>query len=382
MPRTTRSKLFFGTTLVAIILLFTQSEGGGTYLAMIESISFSSDGSRIVLTKLTGRDAQTPFKAYRMNVSRTLSWLDAADGKSLEIVSEDYKPGNSGPAFGYWRAGRTSALCLPSNDQIAISAFGGGDVTLNAGAKNSVVLPRENTAHHIACSKTGRFLATSGMDKMTVFDTKTGSVAMRIETQGLPFVFASLISFAFNESRIVFASDSGVSIWDISTSTQVATITDERDEWVNAVAVLPDDTVITCSNGGARQYDFAGRLVETIAKDGKRLCSVAADGKLFAIYGGDSLQIYGLNPIKRLQTIWFKHASSICLSPNSNVIAVGDFHGHIALFDTVTGQQQWCANPPGRYRLPFSLPAISLFVWICLAWRSYRRSNSDDHQKD
>ena len=93
---------------------------------LIETISFSSDSSRIVATRLTARDARTPLKFYKSNVARTLSWMDSATGEKLGVIHQDFKPGNSGTAFRHWRVGRTSVVCNPVDDRIAFSAFGGG----------------------------------------------------------------------------------------------------------------------------------------------------------------------------------------------------------------------------------------------------------------
>ena len=126
MPRFSLSQLLMGTALIAILLILPQTEGCGTRYAMVETLSFSSDGTRILTTKLTARNSRTSGKFYKSNVARTVSWIDASTGASRGVVHQDFEPGNCGPAFGMWRVGRRSALCNPSNDQVAFSAFRGG----------------------------------------------------------------------------------------------------------------------------------------------------------------------------------------------------------------------------------------------------------------
>lgn len=121
------SCVVMGIVLVAIVWLFTQAEGCGIRYTLIETLSFSSDDSRILVAKLSARNARTPWKLYKANVSRTLSWLDVPDGRRSEIIHQDFAPGNCGTVRRMWHLGRTSALCNPSNDQVAMSAFGGGD---------------------------------------------------------------------------------------------------------------------------------------------------------------------------------------------------------------------------------------------------------------
>jgi WD40 repeat protein len=224
MPRFTLSQLLMGVAFVAIVLGFTHTEGCGRRFSMIESLSFSSDDSAIAVAKLSARDAQTPWKLYIADVSRTISWLDAATGKSRGQIHQDFRPGNCGPAFALWRVGRTSALCNPSNDQVAMSAFGGGDITRNAGTSEPTVVSLQHPACNIAFSKSGRFLAASGGEQVTVLDTLSDTVVMRIQARDLPFLGASLMSFTNDDSPIALGGDSGVHIWEIATSTQRSTV--------------------------------------------------------------------------------------------------------------------------------------------------------------
>src|SRR6185437_10449374 len=180
-----------GTALIAIGLASVQAEGCGRRFTMIEGLSFASGDSGILVTKLTGRDARTPFKFYKADIARTISWLEVSAGDKRGIIHQDFKPGNCGPAFHLWRAGRTTALCSPSGDQVSMSAFGGGDVTCNVGSRKSKVIPIQHRALNIAYSKSGRFLTASGRDGVTVIDTQDDAAAMQVQASGLPFLGAS-----------------------------------------------------------------------------------------------------------------------------------------------------------------------------------------------
>jgi WD40 repeat protein len=369
MPRIALSRYVMVTLFIAIILAFTQSEGCGTRHAMIEAISFTSDQSLVVATTLNARDARTPMKHYLANLSRTRSWINVSDGSIRGVIHQDFKAGNSGPAFRLFYVGRTSVLCNPSNDHVAMSAFGGGDITRNVGTENPVDIPLQHPACNITYSGTGRYLAASGSYELTVLDTKYDTVTMHVQADDLPFLSASLMSFADDETGIVVASDSGVHLWDMATSVRVSTVVQGFEPWINAIAVAPSDNVIVCSNGWVRRYDFTGQVVATLANKRGHLCAVATHGSRLAVSGNGELTIYDLNSNKALRSLWFHGATALALSSSGNVLAVGDDHGRVSLFDVATGAKQWQSNPPGRYRLPWTMPATFLVAWIYVAWR-------------
>lgn len=368
MPGYTLTQLFMGTALISIIVAFSQTEGCGARYANIESLCFTSDDSRILASKLTSRDACTPFKIHKADVARTVSWIDAQAGSSIEVIHQSFKSGNCGPAFELWHLGRTSALCTTTND-VAIAAFGGGEVTRDAGTVKPPVLPFRSSACNIAYSKDGRFLAASGRDEVAVFDTQNNVFAMRVTASGLPFLGASLMSFTDDDSRIVVAGDSGVQLWDISTSKRVSVVVQGLEPWINAVVIASDHDLVVCSDVWVRRYDFTGRVATTLAKSGAYLCCVARDGNTLATYGDGKLSIYDLNSNKVLHSLLFRGATALALSSGGDRLAVGDYAGHVALFDTTTGARRWYCDPPGRHRWPWTVPAAALVAWTFAAWR-------------
>lgn len=373
MPRFTLSQLFKWTALIAIVLSLTQTEGCGDRYAMIEAISFSFDTSRIAVTKLTCRDAQTPMKGYKANVSRTVSWLDVSNGKSCGLIAQDFKPGNSGPAFELWYVGRTTASCNPSKDYVAMSSFGGGEVTLHSAVENPKVMPFKHPVFNIAFSNSGRFLAASGAGELSVLDTQNDAITMRIQVDDSSFISASQMSFATDDSRIVVTGHSGVNVWDLATSKQLSTVIQGLDPWIHSIAIAPNDSVIVCSRDWVRRYDFAGHVIATLANSGGQLCSVSSDGNTLAVCGESQLAIYDLNSNRRLRTFLIERATALSLSLKGDYLAVGDFNGQVTLIDTSNGARRWCSSPPGRYRLPWTLPAAVLLGWAFAAWRLSRR---------
>ena len=377
MLRFTLSQLLLGTAFIAIVLVFTQTEGCGRRLTMIESLSFSTDASRIVVTKLNARDARTPMKLYKANVSRTVSWLNASDGNSDGLIHQDFKSGNRGPALRLWRVGRTSALCNPSNGHVAMSAFGGGDVTRNIDTAKSKVVSPQRPAGNIAYSRTGRFLAASGMYEVTVVDCENDLVAIQVQVDEPTFLGEPLMAFTDDEMCIILAGDTCVHVWDIATATQRSTVI-QGLERCNVIAVAPNDNLVVCSDDWVRRYDFDGNVVANLADKGAYLCSISGNGGRLAIFGDRQLNIYDLNSNNLLRKLSLQGVTALALSSSGDELAVGDYNGCVTLIDTLTGARQWSSSPPGRYRWPWALPGAYLVAWIYVVWRFSRRQRIVD----
>jgi WD40 repeat protein len=280
------------------------------------------------------------MKFYKANVARTVSWIDASDGINRGLIHQDFKSGNCGPAFRLWRVGRTSVLSNPSNDHVAMCAFGGGDVTRNVDTAEPIAVSLQHPACNIAFSNSGRFLAASGMYELTVLDTEDDTVKMRVQANDLPFLGASLMSFTTDESRIILVGDSGAHLWDIPTSTQRSTVIEALEPWINAIAVTPNDNLIVCSDDWVRRYDFDGTIVASLADKGAYLCSVARYGDRFAISADGELKIYDLNSNRILHSLSLQGATALAMSSTGNEVAVGDYNGRVAVIDTETGMRR------------------------------------------
>ena len=58
-----------GIVFAVIVVLFFFSEGNGRRDTKIECLSFSPDGSQILVSNLAARDAQVPGKAYKRDIN-------------------------------------------------------------------------------------------------------------------------------------------------------------------------------------------------------------------------------------------------------------------------------------------------------------------------
>lgn len=373
MPRFTLTQLLMGMALFAILLVFTQTEGCGRRYSMIETLSFSSDDSRILVTKLTARDARTPMKLYKSGLARTVSWADTSTGAARGMVHQDFKPRNSGPAFRHWWVGRTSVVCNPTDDRIAISGFGGGDLTYGAAQTSPTTIPLAQLAANLTVSETGRFVAASGMYHLTVVDTSTLKPAMQKQIGDLPFLGASLMSFNSDDTLLITVGDAGAQVWDLATATQTATLPINSESLVRSIAVMPDDSVVICSDSSTKRYDLAGSLLNTINESGGYVCVASRISNILAISDGETVRLCDVTDGTTIRTLSASGVMSLAVSSDDKYLATGDYDGNVVLHDLLTGTRKWTSTPPGRHRWPWTIPATILGVWC---WIAYRLANN------
>jgi WD40 repeat protein len=380
MRRITVIRVLMATALVVILALFPQTEGRGRRFTMVECVSFSSDGSRIVVSKLNAHDAQTPMKLYKADVSRTLSLIAASTGTTDAIVHQDLKPGNCGAAFGVWWEGRTSAVINPNNDRVVTHDFGGGNLRQYGrdGQAEPIGGEFDHPAFNIAMSKSGQLIAASGRYGLTIFDAKANKNVMRAKISDLPFLKASLLAFSSDETRIAVASGDGLHLWDIATGTRSSTIVEELRVWIKAMAMAPDDTLLVCSDEGVRRYDVSGRVVSTLT-DSKNvyICCVSNDGRQAALIEDGNVLIFDLPTAKSTNALLMGSATALAFSPDAQSLAVGDYEGMVSLIDLSTAKRRWMTSPPGRYLWPWTFPASLLGVWGFIAWRLSKNSTTN-----
>ena len=375
MPRFSLTQLLMGTALIAILLVLTQTEGCGRRYTLIETISFSSDGSRIVATRLTARNARTPMKHYKSNVARTISWLDSATGASLGVIHQDYKPGNSGPAFQHWCVGRTSVICNPTDNRVAFSAFGGGDVIYGADRPSPKTVTLTTPAANLAISNSGRYLAASGSYGLNLIDTSTFRPVLSAQISDLVFLGALLMDFNNEDTRLVTVGDSGVLVWDTATGTQNAAVPVDADSSVHAIAVMPDDSLVICSDSSVKRYDLTGTLLNTISTNVGDVCAASGKTDTLAVSDGDTVTLYNTSNAATKRTLPISGVMSLAFSPNDKHLATGSYRGNVALYDLTTGNRLWSATPPGRHRWPWTIPVAVLCVWCWIAYWLADRAN-------
>ena len=128
MPQFTLTQLLMTVALVAILLGMANSEGCGTRYCKVSDLAFSPDGKHLVAVQNTARRTNASLKDYLADVSRTISILDAATGKTERIVEQEKRSGYQGPAFGLYRDLQKVVAYGPQGKSLLVQQFGGGSV--------------------------------------------------------------------------------------------------------------------------------------------------------------------------------------------------------------------------------------------------------------
>jgi WD40 repeat protein len=376
-------QLMMAVALIAILLVFWRTEGCGTRSSAIESLSFSPDGARLLVSRIDARDARRPGKAYLADVARTVSILDAIAGDVSFVLCQDVRKGNQGPAFRFWRFGATTASAHfdSSGTRIVVQEFGGGRVSLYSADRSGpprVLVGAGADSLRLAVSQSAPLVAVCAGGHVAVVDLEDDRVLCRI-TPAWPayFVFAS---FSPDGTLLAASSGMGVDAWDARTGAHLHQVIAENVEPPElAIAFRDADTILVGSGAGLAEYTLAGqsRVLPPYA-DACAGIAVSRDGGRVAAARYDDVDIYGekRDAIVRIPTP--QTATAIALSPDGTWLAIGDSTGRVALYDAVSGRQSWTVSAPGRYRPPWTAPAAALVVWmlICggLAMRSLRRA--------
>ena len=376
-PRFTLTQLFMGTALAAILLAFSQSEGCGPRYDAVECLSFSADGSRILVSRLHAQDAGVRFKAYMTNVSRTLSLLDAESGATVQVVQRDIKRGDQGPARDLFRTGRTSAVINPANGHVIAHDFGGGDLTeyVPDGAPLVTTLP--HPALNIAISNSGRYVAASDEAEFTVVDMTTRQRVMTAAA-GEPGFDSLSLAFSLDESSILTADWTGVCVWNIQSGKKTATAISGRESPSDAIVAAPDDTVVVSNREGVRLYDYSGKVLSALSDSHFRgACCISNDGRKVAIVKDMYVTIHDLASCTNATFLVNGFWTAAAFSPDGRSLALGDRHNNVALIDVHTGELRWRAAPPNRFRWPWTWPAYCLLVWWVVAWRLMKKPSEE-----
>ena len=379
MFRFSLTQLLMGVALLAIGLLFLRTDGCGRRYSLIECLSFSPDGSRLAVTRIDCRDAQTSMKFYKANLSRTISLLDTQNGELLKIVHQDYRSGNHGPAFGYIYPGRVSAVFSPLNGSIVASEFGGGELLFlplgEQGGEPPARVATFGPCDNLAISPSGRYVATSGILGVTIFDVSNGHVVVAsIPTAYHAFIEGTPLLFFDDESRLAMLNRQQIEVWDLDTRQLVAPLA-LPTEFTECFSLAPGDTMIACDRNIAKRFDFSGQELTTYDNtDHVSRCLVSNDGTFVVFMNFNKVVVCDLQTGKRRHSFHRGYSSAMAISPDGKSLAIGSQGNIITLIDLASGQVLWETSPPGRYRWPWTLPLGCLIVWTIIARFLARRT--------
>lgn len=385
------TQLIMGVTLAALLLAFWLSEGTGKQHVMIESLSFSGDGSSIAVSKLMAKAANVPageFKA-KEDFSRTISVVNTIDGSTDELVREDHHPGKRGYAgtggydAGLWYRGRQSVVMNPNSGQISATSFEGGEfMILNARTSEDSQVKLDHRPRFIALSRTGKLLAENGQGKLTVWNTETAKPIMVGPAGNMTFLGACVLEFSSDESKLYVVSDAEIEVWDVAIG-QCSTLLTTQGDLMNGATTGPQGTIVVCAGDWVRQYDINGDMVASLQENGG--CSLQASssgGERLATIGNHILKLYEMEGEPDLiHEMSVDGSSSVAVSPQGKFVAVGDNVGRVSLYDFESGKLMWQASPPGRARsLQWPVPLACLGVWGLLATAMFLHANGKRHR--
>ena len=383
MPRQfSLMQMIMAILLVAILLCFYQTEGGGRRHEMIETLAYNSDGSKLLVAKLACRDADAPGKAYRDSLSRTISWIRSDSGICAETIQRDFHREGRGGSHEFWHKGRNS-VALGFNDHIAIADFGGGEVKFGQSLESS---KKTGLAHlpilSVAVSNSERFVGASGSIVPDawygIFDTRHNEWIMKHRyDRGLttePFVM-----FSTDGQRFLSATENLVEIWDTSSQSGLKTI--ESTTPIRSVSFLPDHSILVVGDNQATRFSDAGETLGKYEPQTGDIATAAGDGNTIAISSSGVVRVFDTYKENLICSIFTGESSITCiaLSPSGMKLALGNANGLVSQFDVQSGEKLWTVSPPTRYRWSRQVPAYLLLAWLFVAfilWLLYENRHS------
>jgi WD40 repeat protein len=305
-----------------------------------------------------------------------------------------------------WRhGGAVETVAVTPDDRFLVSAGHDGMVRVWAMPDGRPVRQvREDWASCAAVSSDGAFLAVgSGIGAVTVWELATGEENQRLGGGELGRVNAVGFS-ADGETVAAACADGSVRLWDPTNGREVRKLDGHQGE-VLTLAFAPDELTLATAGGDGtvRLWELeSGRLVRKIeaggpvtavahAPDGQTLYAVAAgrlrswepatgrerpapegptdgltavavapDGKRLAAVGPGRLQVWNLPGGKKVGPAAALSSPGCCLAfaAGGGVLAVGDGHGRVSLYDPATGALARTGDGRGEHS-----GAVTLLGW-------------------
>lgn len=351
MSRFAISQLLIGVSLAAILVVVYQSRRSEDRHEMIESLSFSQDNSQVLAVQLSRSEAKPLFSNDKqvIKIARTVSMLDAETGKPKEILDHATREGDLGVSMRSWGRRRTSAVCNPSNDNIAIADLGGGSVSCIPGNGPIIKLEFTRPANTIAVSKSGRLVAASGLGQISVFETATKVVRRQIEMQDHPEINAPLVTFTNDEAFVLQLTATEVLIHDFVGWSQQSKVIQGDGVIFQSLAVAPDDSLIVCSNRWVKRFNTEGEVIAELLGAAAWDCVVNPAGNQVALLSEETIHLVDLATNEQTGSLPYLGATAVAFSGDGQSLAIGDSEGRVSVIDAVTLDSRWQARAPAVF---------------------------------
>ena len=274
MPKYSLHNLLMWIALAAIVFALIKSEGFGRRVVYIDSLWFSADESRILVSTVSGRNKSAWYNTELKHLSRTISWLDHQNGTTIEVVHQDYEKQIPYASIDELKG---TVACHPTTDRIAAVQFFGSNTTLDIQSGKWIEdLPF--SARRIMFSDSGRYLAVLTLSEITVVDVAKQSAALQVPLNVLDewrlitrrkqpnYNLLKWCKFSSDETRLVLSFENETEVWSIDEKLLTSSNKNNHNSDMIPLSQGPNQTIVASSNQSARierryrQYGCGNRI--------------------------------------------------------------------------------------------------------------------------
>lgn len=324
----------------------------------ISCLAFSPDGTRLAVARNEARKARrprVPSKKYLADVCRTVSILRVPSLQTETVIERDYRAGNQGPAVDLFRFPGNSLAFRQDPGELALLESGGGKVwscSVDGSPKRLIVDP-SLPVFSLHSSHDQTTWATGHDGGVTLWDAVTGKKLRTIWADLVgPHSTAPFIAFSPDDKLIAMVDFVRVTLWDTTTGAKRAdfVIHDDGSDYNLWFACSPvGEQLAVGLHAGARVYDFKGNQIAEVRPAGRvRSVRFSPDGKELAAGTVSNIQVFDVRTGQSVRVLpSSERTTCIAYSPDGRLLASGDGHGRVALWNAETGDLIARVTPPG-----------------------------------
>ena len=324
---------------------------------MVYSVSFSSDGQRLVTTGIDRTlrvwNVQTGEQMYLIE-NETAHWpaIFSPNDQWLAAAGDDF-------SVRVWEAASGQLVTrIPHQDQISDFAFSPDSSLLASASKDGVVaiwsmqslepitqievMPGGGFVNSIAFSPDGSLLATASDDFLgRTWDVKTGAEIARTEHEG----WVLIAKFSPDGKWVATGSEDGTArVWEADSGREILTVT--HDDWLTDVAFSPDGRILATAGDDRVVKLWNVATGEQIARfeheNPLTTISFSPDGRWLMTLEKDSsrLSIWSVETKKLIRELTHDNQiSDFAISPDSQQVATASADGSARLWQIETGAE-------------------------------------------